>query len=294
MRNASRGGKKGFTLIELLVVITVIAILAALLLPALERAMDRVKIAKCTSKLKQLGIAFEMYMGDYGVYPPHGEETQQPWDKALYPYYKNWKLLFCEGDPWTELWLGEPVELGNLKNRGEAFMDKAEPMGVVKVAHRSWAINESIAGKMVKKGSQRRICLAPFTDVLVLSGDVATMDGFAARMAYCTYDRLTGGQYNGDMGLAIGGFTELHPKFEATYDPQAYESLCGAKCPNSPTSENWTKDGDCTPFGEGMMCRKAADGGNEYLFCDGHVEYLVNIPRDVDTADERVYYWQEG
>lgn len=56
---------QGFTLIELLVVVTIIAILAALLLPSLQKARETAKVAVCANQLKQIGYAARLYAGDF-------------------------------------------------------------------------------------------------------------------------------------------------------------------------------------------------------------------------------------
>ena len=74
----------GFTLIELLVVIAIIAILVAMLLPALASAKERAKRTQCVNSLKQMGIAITMFVGDNGgTYP---RLKWAPAGSVWYPY----------------------------------------------------------------------------------------------------------------------------------------------------------------------------------------------------------------
>ncbi len=95
----------GFTLIELLVVVTLIAILASLLLPAMASAKARARACACKSNLRQMGIAMTMYAEDNRGYLPgtmHGAggDTNRSWIVSLAPYVGNVdEIRLCPADP---------------------------------------------------------------------------------------------------------------------------------------------------------------------------------------------------
>ena len=68
-----------FTLIELLVVIAIIAVLASMLLPALNQARGKAKDAKCSSNLKQLGLYMNMYVDQNNGVIPSASWNVAPW-----------------------------------------------------------------------------------------------------------------------------------------------------------------------------------------------------------------------
>ena len=80
-------GRRNFTLIELLVVIAIIAILAALLMPVLKKAREMAKTSSCQNNLRQQGVAFITYAGDWNDCYPVGEPRLSQYAcRPLSPY----------------------------------------------------------------------------------------------------------------------------------------------------------------------------------------------------------------
>lgn len=107
MANPSR--RSGFTLVELLAVIAIIAMLSALLLPAIARAKNSGRRAACVSNLRQVGVAIQMYAQDYGGRIPYGPKAP--------PFTHPAEFYPSTGSPTSLLSLrsgGAPVGLGLL------------------------------------------------------------------------------------------------------------------------------------------------------------------------------------
>ncbi len=95
-------GRRQFTLVELLVVIAIISVLAAMLLPVLEKARESARRTLCLSQLKQLYLATTLYVQDNGgLLPPYsGGSPVRPYNRLLTDYVDGLgdKLVQCPSD----------------------------------------------------------------------------------------------------------------------------------------------------------------------------------------------------
>jgi len=186
-----RQNAPAFTLVELLVVIAIIAILIALLVPAVQRVREASLRTECRNNLKQIGVAFHAFHGTYGTFPPgfasQAASVDGPslgpgwgWGAFLLPYLE-------QEDLYRTIDFAKPItDPANAKAR-------VTPLAVFRCP----SDNPASAVFTVKDGSSSPLCAVAFANyvgmagVYEVSGYPDTSNGFPGVLLRNSRVRLT-------------------------------------------------------------------------------------------------------
>jgi prepilin-type N-terminal cleavage/methylation domain-containing protein/prepilin-type processing-associated H-X9-DG protein len=286
---------KGFTLIELLVVIAIIAVLIALLLPAVQKVRDAAARMKCQNNLKQLALAAHSYHGTTEYFPAGtasaliGQdnipvaytEDRRVWPMYLLPYVEQnavWQTLETRrmsGWPMYDLWnIPERIHVAVVP----VWFCPSDPNGVKKTTYNNsdQGIHGNYAGcagsttfngtgdggnnlnGMFFSGSRLRIVdvLDGTANTLLLSETLVSPDK--------TGHDMRGRYWNQARSGAAVFFSTLNQPNSATPDVINYcQSITTAPCSQSNNNQN-------------SSARSAHSGGVNVALADGSVRFVTN------------------
>jgi prepilin-type N-terminal cleavage/methylation domain-containing protein/prepilin-type processing-associated H-X9-DG protein len=280
MRHASR--RPAFTLIELLVVIAIIAILIALLVPAVQKVRESAARLSCTNNLKQIGLAMHSYYGDNKRFPPgytaigpyvDGTTDTTPgwaWGTYILPYLD-------QGSLYHQFDLSQPVQnFPGIQTILPVYLCPSDivPRAPFAVTDSSWntvclAGPSSYAGccganvkttDAVGNGILYRnstVKIGQITDgtsntILVEERAFANVEGVwagAIPNGYCNQGAFNPAAVPGKLGQGAGDLVLIH-----------------AGTINNPTGRNLDD------------CNSRHTGGANFLMADGSVHYFRNVP----------------
>jgi prepilin-type processing-associated H-X9-DG protein len=276
--------------VELLVVITIIGILIALLLPAVQAAREAARRLQCQNNLKQVGLALLNYEAANATFPPGGLAATSgygsSWWVRILPYVEQ-TSIFDRYDQNTGGWLGEPsanaINRDLLRNQRFSFMycpsSTLAPLVMTTATHGSASVQSAtytgISGATDHKtatdmnyyGVTGRLCSG---GVLVENRAVPM-----AEITDGTSNTIVVGEQSDylqpsevDLRSDCGHGFAMGPSYG---DPRAFNVTCVLHAINDKSATNYGVSGNCGP---NSPVQSVHPGGAGALFADGSVQFL--------------------
>jgi prepilin-type N-terminal cleavage/methylation domain-containing protein/prepilin-type processing-associated H-X9-DG protein len=271
----AREWRKGFTLIELLVVIAIIVLLAAILFPVFARARENARRASCQSNLKQIGMGFLQYSQDYDERLPVGVAPLQSayyvglgWMTSIYPYVKSAQIFQCPSDP-------------GIKGRGPRTDGTSWPISYaynLNIANSNLPSNVLASSTSGSKSGSPKISALVAPTKTVLSFEVGNCMTIFPQEGLATSGANAFASCSGNGSrMVVENFNVGAHEYNAYYRT----GNLGGRW-SGPDNPPWGGDGvggqpifRDAPSSQAAVVYGAHFNGSNFLFCDGHVKWLV-------------------
>jgi prepilin-type N-terminal cleavage/methylation domain-containing protein/prepilin-type processing-associated H-X9-DG protein len=281
--NSPRRHLSGFTLIELLVVIAIIAVLIALLLPAVQKVREAANRTKCQNNLKQIGLGLHLYHNAYGWFPQNATHGGINWVVHMLPFVEQSALRdqiftpsnvsMSSGVPSTHVALFQtrleiflcPSDVGKLLNDNRLF-----PPGDIQVARSNYPANGG-------NGDPNNNATYP-------------PDGAITNSTPCPMNRITDGlshtflvgerstiSFGGDP-VGCGSVTGYNNNYATVW--MGWTNAAGGQNHSIDISMGWTSARMYDGYTETRGCApnfafsSLHSGGMQFVMCDGSVQFI--------------------